>query len=127
AAPYTSPQAYVVRATDDGSAVRLRAAAELARQSVMDNNESWTARQDETIHIDIATPADLAWSDGYILGAPTRFGQPSSQLKQFIDTTSGPWVEGQLAGKPATVFTSTTERHGGQEATLMSLHDTRFH
>lgn len=126
-ATYTIAQAYVEGATEAGAEVRLRRAAELAPQSVIDSNEAWAAHQDETKHIEIATPADLAWLDGYILGAPTRFGQPASQLKQFIDTTSGPWVEGQLAGKPATVFTSTTERHGGQEATLLSLHHTLFH
>lgn len=124
---YSIAEAFVEGASEAGAEVRLRRAGELAPQSVIDGNPAWAAHQEATQHIEIATPDDLAWSDGYVLGAPTRFGQPASQLKQFVDTTSGPWVAGELAGKPASVFTSTTERHGGQEATLLSLHHTLFH
>lgn len=120
-------QAFVEGATDAGAEVRLRRADELAPQSIIDANPVWSAHLQATEHIEVATPDDLAWADGYVLGAPTRFGQPASQLKQFIDTTSGPWGAGLLAGKPASVFTSTTERHGGQEATLLALAHTLFH
>ena len=45
----------------------------------------------------------------------------AAPLKYFIDTTSGLWLGGELAGKPATVFTSTSSMHGGQETTLLSM------
>jgi len=67
------------------------------------------------------TLEDLAGCDGLALGSPTRFGNMSAALKYFIDTTSGLWLSGQLIGKPAGVFTSTSSLHGGQETTLLSM------
>lgn len=64
---------------------------------------------------------DLARCDGLILGSPTHFGNMASALKYFLDQTSNLWLSGQLAGKPAGVFTSTSSLHGGQEATLLSM------
>ena len=58
---------------------------------------------------------------GLALGSPTRFGNMAAPLKHFIDSTSGQWLSGALAGKPAAVFTSTTSMHGGQESTLLSM------
>ncbi len=68
-----------------------------------------------------ATHDDLRSADGLILGSPTRFGNMAAPLKYFLDGTSGLWVTGALAGKPAGVFTSTHSMHGGQEATLLSM------
>ncbi|MFN9107841.1 MAG: NAD(P)H-dependent oxidoreductase, partial [Betaproteobacteria bacterium] len=62
--------------------------------------------------------ADLEQCGGLALGSPTRFGNMAAPLKHFIDTTSGQWLGGALAGKPAAVFTSTSTHHGGQESTL---------
>ena len=64
---------------------------------------------------------DLADCSGLILGSPTRFGNMAAPMKYFIDSTSGNWMSGHLAGKPAAVFTSTSSLHGGQEATLLSM------
>lgn len=64
---------------------------------------------------------DLRAADGLLLGSPTRFGNMAAPLKYFLDGTSGLWVSGALAGKPAGVFTSTQTHHGGQEATLLSM------
>lgn len=126
-ATYEIARAFAEGAEGAGAEVRLRRVGELAPQSVIESNGAWANHLAATQHIKVATPDDLVWADGFVLGAPTRFGQPASQLKQFLDTTSGPWAAGQLAGKPASVFTSTTERHGGQEATLLALHHTLFH
>ena len=46
-------------------------------------------------------PDDFAWAEGYALGTPTRFGTPSAQLKQVIDSLGGLWASGQLADKAA--------------------------
>jgi len=45
----------------------------------------------------------------------------AAPMKYFWDSTSGLWLKGTLAGKPAAVFTSTASLHGGQETTLISM------
>ncbi len=64
---------------------------------------------------------DLLQCDGLVLGSPTRFGNMAAPLKYFLDSTGSLWMNGNLAGKPAAVFTSTASMHGGQEATLLSM------
>ena len=64
---------------------------------------------------------DLEECAGLALGSPTRFGNMAAPLKHFWDGTSLLWQRGALAGKPATVFTSTASLHGGQETTLVSM------
>ena len=64
---------------------------------------------------------DLRECAGLVMGSPTRFGNMAAPLKYFLDTTSGLWLSGALAGKPAAVFTSTGSMHGGQETTLLSM------
>ena len=64
---------------------------------------------------------DLEECCGLALGSPTRFGNMAAPLKYFLDSTSGLWLKGALAGKPAAVFTSTSSMHGGQETTLISM------
>jgi NAD(P)H dehydrogenase (quinone) len=67
------------------------------------------------------THKDLEECAGLALGSPTRFGNMSAAMKYFWDSTSGLWLSGALAGKPASVFTSTASLHGGQETTLMTM------
>lgn len=64
---------------------------------------------------------DLEECGGLALGSPTRFGAIAAPLKHFLDSTSGLWLAGTLAGKPAAVFTTTSTLHGGQESTLLSM------
>jgi len=65
--------------------------------------------------------AELAGCAALALGSPTRFGNMAAPLKYFIDQSSGLWMKGDLLGKPAGVFTSTSSLHGGQESTLLSM------
>lgn len=65
--------------------------------------------------------ADLTECIGLALGSPTRFGNMAAAMKYFWDGTSGLWLNGALAGKPACVFTATASLHGGQESTLLSM------
>lgn len=65
--------------------------------------------------------SDLEDCSGLILGSPTRFGNMAAPIKYFLDGTSGLWLKGALANKPAAVFTSTGSLHGGQESTLLSM------
>lgn len=64
---------------------------------------------------------DLRHCSALVLGSPTRFGNMAAALKYFIDGTASQWVTGELIGKPAGVFTSTSSLHGGQESTLLSM------
>ena len=64
---------------------------------------------------------DLVECAGLALGSPTRFGNMAAPLKYFLEQTTASWVNGQMVGKPATLFTSTTTPHGGQESTLLSM------
>src|SRR5690606_38019679 len=66
-----------------------------------------------------ARPAELADYDAIIFGTPTRFGNMSGQMRNFLDQTGGLWAKGALAGKVASVFTSTGTG-GGQEMTITS-------
>ncbi len=68
-----------------------------------------------------ATLLDLQECIGVAVGSPTRFGNMAAAMKHFLDGTSGLWLNGDLVGKPACVFTSTASLHGGQETTLMSM------
>jgi NAD(P)H dehydrogenase (quinone) len=70
---------------------------------------------------------DLRECAGLALGSPTRFGNMAAPLKHFLDSTSALWLNGALAGKPASVFTSTSTLHGGQESTLISMMLPLFH
>jgi NAD(P)H dehydrogenase (quinone) len=64
---------------------------------------------------------DLEECVGLALGSPTRFGNMAAPLKYFIDGLGPEWARGTLAGKPASVFSSTSTMHGGQETTLVSM------
>lgn len=64
---------------------------------------------------------DLRDCAGLALGSPGYFGNMASPVKHFLETTSGLWISGNLVGKPAAVFTSTSSQHGGQESTLLSM------
>jgi NAD(P)H dehydrogenase (quinone) len=64
---------------------------------------------------------DLKECNGLAMGSPTRFGNMAAALKYFLDGSSDLWVSGTLIGKPASVFTSTSSLHGGQESTLISM------
>lgn len=68
-----------------------------------------------------ATLDDLKGCSGLALGSPTRFGSMATPLKHYLDNTSSLWLTGNLVGKPAGVFTSTSSLHGGQETTLISM------
>lgn len=120
-------QAVAEGAASAGAEIRLRRTAELAPDSAIDDNPLWRRHADATAEVPEASVEDLAWADGLAFGTPTRFGAPAAQLKQFIDQTTGLWREGGLADKPVTAFTSAFNRHGGNEATILSLANVFYH
>jgi NAD(P)H dehydrogenase (quinone) len=104
-----------------GSTVRLRRIPELpSAGEAMSGQDAYDAAQSEMENIPRIEHDDLRWADGIIWGTPTRFGNMSAQVKQFIDTLGGMWFEGELEGKATGVFVSTGSIHGGQETTILT-------
>lgn len=68
----------------------------------------------------LRNPQELTELDGFLIGAPTRFGRVPAQVSAFFDTTGGLWAKGALSGKFAGTFTSTASQHGGQETTHLT-------
>ncbi|MFE6778156.1 NAD(P)H:quinone oxidoreductase [Streptomyces sp. NPDC057702] len=110
-----------------GAEVRLRKAAELAPRAAIESNPAWAANADATADVLEATGDDVVWADAVIFGSPTRYGNVTSQLKQFIDTLGGLWQQGKLADKVYSGFTASATTHGGQESTLLALYHTIHH
>lgn len=74
----------------------------------------------------IADPNELSNYDAIIFGSPTRFGNMTSQMRNFLDQTGGLWTSGALIGKVGSVFTSTGTG-AGNETTITSFHSTLLH
>lgn len=110
-------------AKEVGAEVRLRKVHELAPEEAIASNEGWTAHRLETQNVAEATLDDLEWADAIIFGTPTRYGLPSAQLKQFIDTTGGLWATGKLLNKIGSSFTSVATLHGGHETTITAINN----
>lgn len=122
----------LARAIEEGAAatgaeVRVRKVRELAPDEAVASNAGWAAHRLETQDVPEATLDDLDWADAVILGAPTRYGTPAAQLKQFIDTTGPLWGAGKLVNKIASGFTSAATIHGGHESTLLALYNAFHH
>jgi NAD(P)H dehydrogenase (quinone) len=69
----------------------------------------------------VATVEELADYDAIIFGTPTRFGNMTAQMKNFLDQTGGLWAEGKLVGKVGSVFSASATQHGGQESTILTF------
>ncbi|MEI5011038.1 NAD(P)H:quinone oxidoreductase [Streptomyces sp. PmtA] len=110
-----------------GAEVRLLKAAELAPRAAVEANPAWAANAAATADVPEATPEDIEWADAVLFGSATRFGNISSQLKQFIDTLGGLWAQGKLADKVYSGFTSSATPHAGQETTLQALYTSVHH
>ena len=110
-----------------GAEVRLRKVHELAPREAVESNEGWSKHALETQDVPEATLDDLDWADAVLLGSPTRYGLPTAQLKQFLDTTGPLWGAGKLVNKVASSFTSAGTAHGGQESTILAINNTFYH
>ncbi|MET8044723.1 NAD(P)H:quinone oxidoreductase [Micromonospora sp. NPDC005215] len=110
-----------------GAEVRLRQVPELAPQEAIASNAAWSQHFDATKSEAKATADDVVWADAVLFGTPTRYGNVSSQLKQFLDTLGPQWGQGLLADKVYAGFTASMTAHGGQESTLLALYNTIHH
>ena len=75
----------------------------------------------------IATVEELPEYDAIIFGTPTRFGNMTAQMKNFLDQTGALWAQGKLVGKVGSVCTASATQHGGQESTLLTFHPVLLH
>ncbi len=110
-----------------GADVRLRQVEELAPREAIEQQDAWREHVDATADEPRATPDDVVWADAVLFGSPTRFGNVSSQLKQYLDTLGPQWGEGLLADKTYAGFTAAQTAHGGHESTLLALYNTLHH
>ncbi|QBR91994.1 NAD(P)H:quinone oxidoreductase type IV [Nocardioides euryhalodurans] len=110
-----------------GADVRLRHVAETAPREAVESQDAWREHVDRLAEEPTAEPEDVVWADAVIFGSPTRFGNVSSQLKQFLDALGPQWGEGLLADKTYAGFTSAQTAHGGHESTLLALYNTLHH
>jgi NAD(P)H dehydrogenase (quinone) len=114
-----------------GAETRLRRVPEYAETSIAPQFDEWTrawAENAEAVKdVPTADPADLAWADAVLLGAPGRFGMIAAPLKHFIDLAWPVNASGALVNKVMSSFTSTGAPHGGQESTILSLNTVFYH
>ena len=120
-------QAVAEGAEKAGANVRLRKVAETAPQEVINSRPEWAQHVQDTADVAEASLDDLAWADVVLFGTPTRFGNPTSQLRAFIETTGALWYQGKLADKVYSAFTASSTAHGGQESTLLAMGNTFYH
>ncbi|TZG36546.1 NAD(P)H:quinone oxidoreductase [Agrobacterium sp. B1(2019)] len=115
-------------ARSNGAEVRLRRARELVSREIMESVPGWGVAADAMNEkYEAPTEQDADWADAIVFGTPTRFGSVSSELKAYIDGLGGLWMQGKLNGKAGSVFGSTSSKHGGNEATLLSLYGPMAH
>ena len=68
----------------------------------------------------------VAWdsldaAEAIIFGCPTYMGSLSAGMKQFIEATSGRWMEQQWADKLAAGFTNSGSQNGDKQNTLVGI------
>ncbi|MGK5671811.1 NAD(P)H:quinone oxidoreductase [Micromonospora sp. URMC 106] len=124
---HTLARAAVEGAEKAGANVRLRKVAETAAPEAVSARPEWDRHLKDTADVAEASHDDLEWADAVLFGAPTRFGNPASQLRAFLDTTGPLWFHGMLADKVYSAFTASNTAHGGQESTLLALANTFYH
>jgi NAD(P)H dehydrogenase (quinone) len=111
-----------------GAEVRLRRAREFVGPEIMAKTTGWAEAADAMNERHPAPSAvDAEWADAIVFGTPTRFGSVSSELKAYIDSLGGLWVQGKLNGKAGAAFCSTSTTHGGNESTLLSMYNPLAH
>jgi NAD(P)H dehydrogenase (quinone) len=120
-------KAVVRGAQKEGAEVRLRKVPELAPEEAIASNAGWSHHRQQTQDVAEAVAEDVTWADAVVFGTPTRYGNVTAQLKQFLDTLGPEWAQGALANKIYGGFVSVGTAHGGHESTLLALYNTMYH
>ena len=109
-------------AAAEGAEVRLGRARELVGPDVIAWVPGWKESADAmNVRYAAPTPEDAVWADGVIFGTPTRFGSVASELKAYIDGLRGLWAQSKLNCKAGSAFAGSSQPHGGNESTVISL------
>ncbi|HSV73797.1 MAG TPA: NAD(P)H:quinone oxidoreductase [Chthonomonadales bacterium] len=118
----TLADAIAAGAAGAGADVRTVRIDDLAPATVIEANSAWKASRDaQRAKYEEARTEDLEWADAVVFGTPTRFGNMAAELKLYLDKTSALWMQGKLANKVASMFTSAATPHGGHETTLLTM------
>ena len=110
-----------------GADVRILKVPELIPEAVVNTNAGMKACAEMTKDIPVATSSDLEWADALIFSTGTKFGNVSSQMKNFLDMQGGLWAGGKLQDKVVSAMSSAQNPHGGQESTIKALYGTMMH
>lgn len=106
----------------EGAEVRLRRARELVGHDILSSVPGWKESAEAmNARYPAPTADDAAWADAVIFGTPTRFGSVASELKAYIDGLGGLWMKGALNGKVGSAFAGSSQPHGGNKSTVISL------
>ena len=65
--------------------------------------------------------AMLDAANAIVIGCPTYMGSPSSAMKQFMESSSGRWMEQKWADKLAAGFTNSGSQNGDKQNTLVDI------
>ena len=110
----------------EGAGVELMRVEETIPEETLEEIGAKEA-QKQFEHIPVADVEDLKDRDAVIFGTPTRYGDMTGQMRNFLDQTGELWQNGDLVGVVGSVFTSTATQHGGQESTILSFYTTLLH
>ena len=115
------------QALELGAEVKLLKVQELASEEAINSNPVWKKLTEDTKDVPVATSEDLVWADAIIFSSPTRFGNVTAQIKNFMDQQGGVWSEGKLMNKAVSAMASAQNPHGGQEQTILAIYTTMMH
>jgi NAD(P)H dehydrogenase (quinone) len=103
--------------------VDVRRLDDLAPQSVIEGVPGWKEAREQLAakYRTLESFERLAEYDALVLGAPTRYGVMSAELKNLLDSTGPLWNRGALVDKVGGAFSGTATPHGGNELTIQSI------
>lgn len=110
-----------------GCRAEIRVVPELIPREKVEKNEMMREAADRKSEYPEAVPEDLAEMDGFLFSTPTRFGNMTSQMRNFFDRCGDIWQEGSSINKLAGVITASASVHGGQEVTALTVWPTLVH
>ena len=114
-------------AREAGAEVRVLKVKELAPTEAVNANPVWKKLTEDTMDVPEAASEDLVWADAVLFSSPTRFGNVTSQIKNFMDLQGRIWAEGKLVNKVVSAMASAQNSHGGQEQTILAIYTTMMH